>query len=96
MKHLILFTALICAGCMPRFYVQGGVSAHDTHLAAPEVRFGDPVLGHAEAGLEAAGWTVYARHTTAVVINEHGAGINEVGIYKRIYLGSSNDVEEQE
>jgi Holliday junction resolvase RusA-like endonuclease len=33
------------------------------------------------------GFSFYARHTSSIEIYEQGGGINEVGVYKRIYFG---------
>ena len=87
---LLAASLLFLSGCSVnvRPYVQGGISWYDANLAKPEVSLDSEsdTLGHVEAGVDIDGISVYARHTSSIEICEQGGGINEIGVYKRIYL----------
>lgn len=82
------YVVQMLSGCVVKPYIQGGVSWHDASLAKPEVQLDSKtdILGHIELGIDAYNISIYARHTSSIDITEHGGGVNEIGVYKRIYF----------
>jgi hypothetical protein len=84
MRTLLIIAIIgsLLTGCLP--YIQGGLSIHSTELDAPEIGL-DEYLGHIEAGITFENnIEIYTRHTSSITMSERGAGLNEIGISKRI------------